>query len=147
MRVIPPEAWSGLAVFDPEKLLALQMRSDKADPWDKDYEQLQTEIEQFLNEFKAFAKPLLVERRRQNLRELCEWRQGSLFSAHKNLKTLQELGHVDLTPAELMRLARQKNTNGIGTTMSELARALAALEPGRKHIDNRPDRAPGRRAK
>jgi hypothetical protein len=147
MRVIPPEAWSGLALFDPDKLLALQMRSEKADPWDEDYEQLQAEIEQFLNEFKAFAEPLLVERRRQNLRELCEWRRASLFSAHQNLKILRELRHVDLTHAELIRLERQKNTNGFGTTMSELTRALAALEPGRKHLDNRPDRTPGRRAK
>ena|ERR1035437_6978038 len=133
MRVIPPEAWSGLAVFDPEKLLALQMRSDKANPWeDEDYEELQAEIEQFLNEFKAYADPLFVERRRQNLRELCQWRRASLDSAHKNLKILQELGHVDLTPTELIRLGQQKNANGIGTTMSELARAVAALEPARK---------------
>ena len=131
MRVIPPGAWSGLAVFDPEKLLALQIRSDKADPWDKDYEQLQAEIEQFLSEFKAFAGPLLVKHGRQTLREVCEGESGSRNSDKKPFGTVPDLCQVDLTVTEALRLNKLQ-TKEIGAMMNHLARAIAALEPARK---------------
>jgi hypothetical protein len=132
MSPFPRGAWAALAAFSPDRLLSLALRFDKAGAGSPERRQVQTEIEEFEEEFKAFAAASIAEERRSDLARVVELTKTKRHLEKQCIdKCLRELLEKDLTLTEMMRLRRllDERINPAFDKMSEALEALAQAKP------------------